>query len=481
VGIRKVIGALKRDVLGQFVVEAVIISLCALTLAFILFLLLKPYFLSIEPSVQKLLVLDLSPSLLLYFIGFAIIVGITAGFFPALFFSRINAVQVLKNVANSTFFRKLTMRKVLIVLQYCISIIFITSTIIAYKQYRHFVAFDLGFKTENILNIYLQGNKADILRKELSELPEVKGISQSVMVTSVGNYWGTQMKYHANPIDSAGVYYNIVDENYIPLHEHKLLAGRNFTAKADSSESEVIVNQQVLKRFNIANQDPAKAIDEIINVDRKDLRIVGVMKDFHYGRANGRNSRTEVVLRYSRKDARLLNVKIQSTDLLATYSKIESIWKKYDAVHPMEAKFYNAQIEEAFAGLKGAVKIAGFLAFLAICIASLGLLGMVVFSTETRLKEISIRKVLGASEGTLLYLLGKGFFLLLAIATCISIPVTILFFEKVAFPELANHAPLSIPEMFLGVLGVLLVALIMIGSQTLKVARTNPAQVLKNE
>jgi putative ABC transport system permease protein len=118
---------------------------------------------------------------------------------------------------------------------------------------------------------------------------------------------------------------------------------------------------------------------------------------------------------------------------------------------------------------------------LAICIASLGLLGMVVFTTETRLKEISIRKVLGASEGTLLYLLGKGFFLLLAIATVISMPLTILFFEKIAFPELANHAPLSIPEMFLGVLGVLAIALIMIGSQTLKVAHTNPAEVLKAE
>jgi putative ABC transport system permease protein len=481
VGIRKVIGALKRDVMGQFVVEAVIISLCSLVLAFVLFLLLKPYFLSIEPSIQKIFALNSSPLLVLYFLGFAILVGMAAGFFPALFFSRVNAVQVLKNLTNSTFFRKLTTRKVLIVFQYCISIIFITSTITAYKQYKHYVAFDLGFKTENILNIFLQGNKAEILKKELNELPEVTGISLSQMVTSVGNYWGTNMKYHGNPNDSAGIYYNTVDENYIPLHEHKLLAGQNFTAKTDSLESEVIVNQQVLKRFNIAEQNPAKAIDEMVKIDGKDLRIIGVMKDFHYGRANGRNSQTEVVLRYGKKDAEFLNVKVQSTDLLATYAKIESIWKKHDLVHPLEAKFYNEQIEEAFAGLKASVKVASFLAFLAIGIASLGLLGMVVFTTETRLKEISIRKVLGASESTLLYLLSKGFLLLLAIATVISIPLTILFFEKVAFPELANHAPLSISEMFFGVLGVLVIALIMIGSQTLKVAHTNPAEVLKAE
>lgn len=481
VGIRKVIGALKRDVIGQFVVEAVIIALCAVAIAIVLFVLLKPYFLGIEPSIQRIFFLNLSPKLFLYFVAFAIVVGIVAGFFPALFFSRINAVQVLKNSSNSKFFRKLTMRKVLIVFQYCISIVFITATIIGYKQYKHFVTFDLGFKTDNILNIALQGNKAELLEKELSELPEVTGISQSMMVTSVGNYWGTQMKYYANPNDSASIYYNTVDENYIPLHEHKLLAGRNFTAKADSSESEVIVNQAVLKRFNIADQIPSKALGEIVKVDDKDLRIVGVMKDFHYGRANGRNSRVEVVLRYSRNDARLLNVKVETNDILATHAKIEAIWKKIDPIHPMEAKFYNEQIEEAFAGLKASVKVAGFLTFLAICIASLGLLGMVVFTTETRLKEISIRKVMGASEVRLLYLLGKGFFMLLAIAALISIPATILFFEKIAFPELANHAPLAIGEMLLGVLAVIVVALVMIGSQTIKVARANPAEVLKNE
>ena len=177
----------------------------------------------------------------------------------------------------------------------------------------------------------------------------------------------------------------------------------------------------------------------------------------------------------------LLNVKIQSTDLVSTISKIEAIWKKNDPVHPMVARFYSEQIEEAFAGLKASVKMAGFLAFLAICIASMGLLGMVVFTTETRLKEISIRKVMGASEAGLLYLLGKGFLLLLGIASLISLPLTILFFEKIAFPELANHAPLAITEMLMGVLGILLVAGCMIGSQTLKVARTNPSEILKGE
>jgi putative ABC transport system permease protein len=481
VGVRKVIGAMRNNVVMQFMVEAVIISLCSLAIAVLGFFLIRPHFLSIEPEIQKMFTLQLSPLMLIYFFLFAILVGVSAGMFPSLFFAKIQAIQVLKNTASFGGSKKITGRKVLMVIQYCISIILVCASIGVYRQYQHYVNFDLGFNTENILNISLQGNKADILRKELSELPEVKSVSQSMIVTSVGSYWGTNIKYHGSPNDSSGVGFNSIDENYMPLLGHKLIAGRNFEAKPDGTkESEVIVNQQVLKRFNIGKQDPEKALGDVIKIDGKDLTIIGVMKDFQYGRANNQVSK-EIVFRYSKKDSRLMNVKIQSSDLIATHAKIESIWKKIDPVHTFEARFYNEQIQEAFAGLSATVKLAGFLAFLAISIASLGLLGMVVFTTEIRLKEISIRKVMGASEGKLLYLLGKGFVFLLLIAAAIGMPIVIFFFEKVVFPNTANHAPLNVFEMLLGVLAILILALIMIVSQTLKAAKANPAEVLKNE
>lgn len=125
--------------------------------------------------------------------------------------------------------------------------------------------------------------------------------------------------------------------------------------------------------------------------------------------------------------------------------------------------------------------MAEFLAMLAICISSMGLLGMVVFTTETRLKEISIRKVLGASEGILIYLLGRGFLLLLIISAIIALPITYLFFDLMLFPEIANHAPMTFFDFFIGLVAILTISMLMIGSQTLKVARTNPAEVLKAE
>jgi len=483
IGVRKVIGALRGHVVTQFVVEAVVLSLIALAVAFLIFLFLRPYFMGLEKDLQKILVLNLSLKLIVLFVGFAILVGLFAGIFPALFFSKINVIQVLRSASSLKVFRKLTMRKVLITFQYTISIILITSTLIIFKQYKYFLNFDLGFTTENVLNISLQGNKAELLKKDLAELPEVRGISQSVMITSVGNYWASSMKYMpSNPMDSGEVLYNTVDEHYLTLHDHKLLAGRNFIHKPDSAvENEVIVNEHVLKRFNIADQNPAKAIGEVVKLDGKDMTIIGVMRNFQYGKAHDRMGTQEVVLRYANADANFLNVKILSADWLATREKIEAIWKKHDTIHPLEARFYSEALEEAYSGMEASIKLAGFISFLTIGIASLGLLGMVVFTTETRLKEISIRKVLGATESRLLYILGKGFFVLLGIAAIIALPITFLFFDQVMFPEMGSHAPISMMEMLSGVVVVFAIALAMIFSQTIKVARANPAEVLKTE
>lgn len=481
VGVRKIIGAVKGHIIGQFVVESVIISLVALLFAFGLFILLKPHLLGLQKDLQELLVLNLSPALILYFIGFAVMVGVLAGFFPALFFAKINAVKVLKDLSSVRVFRKITMRKVLIVFQYSISIIFITSMFILHKQYKHFLAFNFGFNTENVINLSLQRNKAEPLIADLHELPEVKDISRSMLITSVGNYWGAYMKYDKDPTDSTLIWHNIIDENYLPLHEHVLLAGRNFSAKADSAkETEVIVNQNILKRFNIASQIPADAIGETVILDKNKVTIIGVVRNFTYGKADNTNS-NDVVFRYGKKDAEYLNIKLLTNDYPKTWPKLEAIWKKHDAIHPMQAKLYTDQIRQGFDGLEASIKLATFMAAMAICISSLGLLGMVVFTTETRLREISIRKVLGASEGKLIFLLGRGFIILLGIASAIALPVTYLFFDQVLLVQMGNHTAIAPFEMFAGVTGVLILAGILIGSQTFKVARANPAEILKSE
>ncbi|QDK81113.1 FtsX-like permease family protein [Spirosoma sp. KCTC 42546] len=491
VGLRKAIGAGKSQVWQQFLVEAIMISLAALLLSFLLFLVLRPQLINLAPEMQRTVKLELSPAMVLAFIVFSVTVGVIAGLLPALFFSKVSAINALRNVSAPVYrsvsvFKHLTLRRALVVIQYTFTLIFITTTAIGYVQYKNILAFDLGFNTENILNITMQGNKPDAFMKELSEMPEVTALSRSLIITSVGNAWGGYMKYN-DTRDSALVMTNNVDENYLALHEYKLIAGGNFRARPTTAEavSEVIVNQQFLKRFNMGTNDPEKAIGKEItfsnfNVHDRKMTIVGVMKDFHYGKVDNLVGPVAFMF-WTPTDRAVINAKIQSRDMLATRAKIESAWKKMDRVHPFQAEFYDEAIEEAYSEFSVLIKIIGFLSLLAMSIASMGLFGMVAFTTETRLKEISIRKVMGASAGNLVYLLSRGFLLQLALSALIALPVTYLFFENGVLTRFPYHTPVQMVELLIGLLVVLVIAFLLIGSQTMKAAKSNPVDVLKSE
>ena len=482
VGIRKVVGASKNQIFGQFIIEAIIISVLALVLAFILFLLIKPHFLSIDRSIERLVILELTPAIFFFFIVLAVTVGILAGFFPAVFFAKINTIKVLKNLSAVQLFKHVNFRKFLIVFQYTLSIGFIVAVSIGYRQYQHSIAFDLGLTTENILNIDVQDNKSDLIIKELSELPEVKSISKSLYVTAVGTSWTGYFRSN-DPHDSTTFYYNYVDENFIPMHNINLLAGKNFYPKVseEGNDARIIINQKLLKWMSLEN--PEDAVGQEIFMNGKKCTVIGVMQDFHHNTLN--NPISNFAFRYFDNPptqwGSVINLKIQSTDLIGLMSKIEEAWKKVDHVHPLNATFYSEKIEKAYDEMSGMVQIIGFLAFLSISIASMGLLGMVVFTTETRLREISVRKVFGATEGNLIILMSKGFIFLLSIASLIAIPSAYLLFDKMIFDKIAYRAPLGFVDLFSGTLIVLSIALLAISSQTVKVARVNPAKTLRND
>src|SRR6218665_2965451 len=181
VGIRKAIGAGKSQVWQQFLVEAIMISLSALVLSFFIFLLLRPQLINLAPEMQRTVKLELTLPMVIAFIVFSVSVGIIAGFLPALFFSKVSAINDLRNVSSVKGFTYVTFRRALVVVQYTLTLIFITTTAIGYVQYKSILAFDLGFNTENILNIDMQGNTPDGFLKELSEIPEVSDLSRSLI------------------------------------------------------------------------------------------------------------------------------------------------------------------------------------------------------------------------------------------------------------------------------------------------------------
>jgi len=477
VGIRKVIGAQRIQVIGQFIAESVIISLASLGLAILIFLLLRAQFLDINPDLAKTFSLTLTPRLALEFLALAIVVGVVAGLLPALFYSKINAVQVLKDASALKVFRHLTLRKALVVVQYTFSLLFITATVMGYHQYKGFLRYDLGFRTDNILNVKMQGNGDEVFVKELAALPAVKNVSRSLLINSLGSITGSRMSYKA---DSADIDLNYVDANYLPLHQYTFLAGHNFLPRQkDAPQTEIIVNEQLLRRFNIGHGDPAKAIGEVLTRSGKNLTIVGVLKDFHYGTLDRPINPTGLV--YTAEPGGYVNIKVSPINVPATMKAVETLWKRLDPVHPLDAHFYDDQIEEAYGQFSGTLKVIGFFAALAVCISSLGLFGMVIYTMEKRVKEVSIRRVLGAGKSGLIYLLSKGFLLLLGVAAAIALPLTWLFFQNVVLANFAYHQPITFTDLFTGLFIVGGIAAGIIGIQTLKIVRANPAKVLKNE
>lgn len=472
---RKIAGAGRIHVFGQLIVEAVLVSLLALVVSFLLFLLLRTHFLSLDPMLNRMVTLQLSPEMVLYFIVFALLIGVLAGFLPALFFSKMKSVQNLKGISYSKSFRHLKLRKSLIVVQYTFSLLFISVTILGYRQYRNFVTFDMGFQTGNVLNIELQGNKADQLIKELKEMSEVSDVSRSAFISSLDSYAKTSLKYGT---DSITVHYNTIDENYLRLHAFNFLAGGNFPGES-ASRDKVIVNQEFLRYFHISPDNPVRSLGEVVKLNGKDHAIAGVVKDFYYGGA-GRLIEP-FVFSYSVEEAQFVSVKVVSNDPVSFMSRIERAWHKIDPVHPVKAAFYDDAIQDSYSDIFAMLKIIGFLSFLTISIASVGMFGMVVFTTETRLREISIRKVFGSSESDLVYILSRGVLLLLAVAALIALPATYLLFDRIILPNIAYHAPVRINDLLSGTMAVTGIALLMIGSQTLKAARRNPAEVLRNE
>ena len=475
VGVRKVVGATKRQVFNQFITEATIISEIALVFAYLIFMFIKPHFLGLDPSIERSLQLEITPILFLYFFIFALAVGLLAGFVPAMFLSKLKTVQALKNAGSTKVFSKVNMRKVLIVIQFTLSMAFIISASIAYTQFKYALSFDLGFKTENVLNVELQNNDWQKIETAFASIPEVQMISKSAMIPSVGSTYLVDMKYNN---DSTELFYNTIDENYIDLMDHEIIAGANFTNKSfEGEESEIILNEETLKRFNLGT--PNEAIGKQVEIDENSLTVIGVVRDFHYDKLD--QGIKSFGFRNRSNSFYYINLKLNSSDLPATMAKIENAWNEVDPVHELQAQFYDENIESAYSQYVIMGTIVGFLAVLTVSIAALGLLGMAVYTAETRMKEISIRKVLGATEGSLISLLTRGFMWLLVISAALAIPLTYLLFEQQILNGIENRATIGVLELFTGVIIIFGIGILTIGSQVRRAAKANPAQTLRSE
>lgn len=479
IGVRKVVGAGRFQVFGQFVGESIVFAVIALVLSYILFLFLKPAFLQLHLAQEFETDLSLNYSLYLYFLVFAVAIGMLAGLLPAGYLSAFKPVNVLKDGTNTRTLSRQALRKSLIVAQFTLSIGFIIVIAVIFSQVNYMLSKDYGIKDKNILNVRLQGTSFEKLANE------VRGIPGVVQVGGVSHRLGTwadrSSDYKPSPEAEAFVMRDfVVDENYIDNLGLTFLAGKNFDPAAGlSNRSRVILNEKALERFGFS--DPISAVGgTIVTDDTVTLEVIGVVKNFHFRPMNYEIG--PLALRYDQEQLGLLSARIVPDRKAEIMAAVEMTWKRIDPVHALDMKMMSEEIDGAYtdSGFVDVLKIVGYISFLAVVIACLGMLGMAMFATQTRLKEIGVRKVMGAGSWDVVLLLSRGFLILIGIGGCIGTPVG-YFIGSAFLDTYAYKAPISVVIILSGIVVMTILGALTIGSQTLSAARRNPVDSLRYE
>lgn len=486
VGVRKVSGAYRTQIFTQFVCESVVIALSGLILAIVILQIIKPGFTGLWLNKYLNMELNQNVTVFLLFIVFSLIIGILAGILPAIYLSSFKPVTVLtssfaiKENKGSGFFRKPGLGKTLIIAQFVISLLFIISTVLIYSQLNFIIRKEYGFSKDHLINVHLQGTDYQVFSNELSKHPEVIRVSASEYLPATGYNNGTSLISMREEPDTVYGGSMAVDRNFLDNLAINIVAGRNFPENISTEKEQyVLVNETAVKELGYDR--PEDIIGEFF-IERdsgEPLEVIGVTKDFFY-EILFLDPIRPFYFRYIPKNYRYANIKIHGNDVQGTLSFVEDTWKKVDKIHTFEYRIFDQQLAETHGLIKDVVAIVGYISILAISIACLGLLGMAIFNTETRIKEIGIRKAMGADSRSIVLLLSKGFLILLGIAVIIGSPIAYLI-NNIWLQEFAFRVNFGIGIFGISISILLVLGLITIGSQTFRAANSNPATILRTE
>ena len=478
IGVRKVNGASRSNLVLQFLSESILTSLLALALAVILLMFIKPAFTGLW--LNKYFNFDLEAGLPVYliFLAFAILIGFIAGLYPAFYLSGYKPAQALKKDSRAS--GKMVLRKVLSSSQFGISLLFIVTSILIFKQFEHYLSFEYGFNTKNVVNVELQGNDYSLLANELRSVPGVSSVSACDIIPAGGTNNNMTMREPGSEGDYTRFGIIHTDQHFIETLGIALVAGRHLPPPNASSNKYILVNEAAVKEMGF--QHPSEIIGQVYETEwsKESLEVIGVVENFRYKLLINEDRIAPLVMRNGLQNYGYLNVKIATNDLMETVDKLEAKWKAVDPLHDFKYRFFDEQLASTHQAIFDAVNILGFIAFLSVTIACLGLLGMASFATERRTKEIGIRKVLGAAGLTLALLLSKEFLKLLLISIGVAAPLS-YFINNLWLQNLPNRVEFGFGTVFTGSAILLLIGLVTIGSQTLIASRKNPVDSLRME
>jgi len=477
VGLRKVVGAYRFSLIGQFMGESILITFISLLFAIVIVFLMLPPF---NELTEKQLSLDLlGPQLVATLLGLTIITGTVAGSYPALFMSSLNPVTILKGALkfkpSAAYFRQ-----GLVVFQFGLSILLILAMLVVYRQMEYIQNKNLGFDRGNLL--YIDAVERGLaknfksFKQELEGQPGIRSVavsqasplevgSSTMGITWPGKDTTQQLLFAVNP---SGF-------DFVKTMGIKLVDGRDFSPEYGTDTTNYLINEAAAKK--IGYKDP---VGKELTMWGKEGKIIGLMKDFHIGSLHVAIEPLIVSLQPKETSWGVTLIRTEPGQTKQAIANMEKVYKRYNPALPFKFDFADQEFGNLYKSENVVSKLSNYFAFLAIFISSLGLFGLAAFTAEQRTKEIGVRKVLGASVTNLVGMLSKDFVKLVAIAAIIAFPIA-WYFLKNWLEKYAYRIEIEWWYYVVTAIAALMIALITVSFQAIKAALLNPVKTLRSE
>ena len=481
VGLRKSIGANKKQIINQFLGESILLSFLALVIALLLSAIFIPYLNNLTQRSLSWLKLFNQPETVFFILTGTLLIGLISGTYPAFVMSAFSPVKVLKGQFSKKG-RKSILQNLLVTGQFVIAITLIISTILAVRQLNFMQNKDIGFNKDQILLVPLDRNanqKYETLKTELLNQGGVEGVTAAGQ--RIGNnfhQWGFRIKGDTSVQDFTVSNVN-VDFDYLEVYDIKLKSGRSFSREFSTDpQYAFIVNEALVEELGIDTPIGRQVGHGFYHEDSLGT-IIGVTGNFNFNSLHHKVNTLAISL-HPEWGYEEMSVKIKPDNVSETIANIKSTWERVLPNRPFEYSFLDQHFATLYVSDKQMSSVVPIIAMLAIIIACLGLFGLSTITIEQRIKEIGVRKALGASLGQLFVLLSKNFVWLIFIAFLISIPIT-YYFMKEWLANFAFHISIGYGVFILAGLLSLIITIVTVSFKTIRAAKLNPAEILKYE
>ena len=476
VGLRKVVGSFRSNLIHQFLTESVFFSLMSVALGLLLAYLFLPTFNQIADKSLEIPIT--SWQFILSLVGAAVVIGLLSGVYPAIYLSHFKPITVLKGKFSNSG-KASSLRSGMVVFQFTVTIILIIGAMVTHQQFNHYMNKSLGYEKDQLVNILglssIEPQLRDVFKNEVLAQSTVQNATLGDYLPVSGSR-ATNFGFKLEGQSDLDVGFEAarwtIDEDYLNTMKIELVAGRNFN-KELADENGLIINESMAEAFNLDEPIGTQFIDMF---DGR-YQVIGVVKDFYF------ESLTEEIRPLAMvkgKGYETLSIKLSTNDMEASLDQITSIWNRVQPNQPIRYTFMDQRFADMYSVLLRAKTLFITFSVLSIVVACLGLFALSAYSIEQRSKEISIRKVLGANTKLIFGLLSKNFLKLIMLAILIAVPLGWYVIDGL-LQDLENRVELSWSTFAIGAFAALLIAFLTISSEAIKAAIANPAKALRNE